>query len=81
MLKIIFNIGRAVSFFVAGWGEFPVRVQLHLNDSKGRKVDIIHNLKLDRSYTGLQNLGAETHVDIVDFEQRNHQTEVCYLIW
>ena len=47
-----------------GWGEFPVRDQLHLNDVKGRKVDIIHNLKLDRTYTGEQNLGAETHADV-----------------
>jgi hypothetical protein len=27
-----------------GWGEFPVRVQLHLRD--GKKVDVIHNLKV-----------------------------------
>lgn len=47
-----------------GWGEFPVRVQLHLKDARGRKVDIIHHLKLDRTFTGHQNLGAETHVDV-----------------
>lgn len=47
-----------------GWGEFPVRVQLHLKDSRNRKIDIIHHLKLDRSYTGEQTLGAETHVDV-----------------
>lgn len=37
---------------------------MHLRDAKGRKVDIIHHLKLDRTYTGEQNLGAETHVDV-----------------
>lgn len=47
-----------------GWGEFPIRVQLHLKDARGRKVDIIHLLKLDQTYTGLQSLGAETHVDV-----------------
>jgi len=40
-------------------------VQLELLDAKSRKVDIIHNLKLDRTYTGLQTLGAETHVDVI----------------
>ncbi|XP_025084009.1 YEATS domain-containing protein 2-like [Pomacea canaliculata] len=47
-----------------GWGEFPVRVQLHFWDERNKRVDIIHNLKLDRSYTGLQTLGAETVVEI-----------------
>ncbi|XP_078000170.1 YEATS domain-containing protein 2-like [Glandiceps talaboti] len=47
-----------------GWGEFPVRVQLHFVDQRNKKVDIIHNLKLDRTYTGLQTLGAETVVDV-----------------
>ncbi|XP_002734523.1 YEATS domain-containing protein 2-like [Saccoglossus kowalevskii] len=47
-----------------GWGEFPVRVQLHFVDPRNKKVDIIHNLKLDRTYTGLQTLGAETVVDV-----------------
>ncbi|PIK41062.1 putative YEATS domain-containing protein 2 [Apostichopus japonicus] len=47
-----------------GWGEFPIRVQLHFNDPRSKKVDIIHHLKLDRTYTGLQTLGAETIVDV-----------------
>ncbi|KAI8483943.1 YEATS domain-containing protein 2 [Branchiostoma belcheri] len=47
-----------------GWGEFPVRVQLHFVDPRHKKVDIIHQLKLDRTYTGLQTLGAETIVDV-----------------
>ncbi|KAK3578804.1 hypothetical protein CHS0354_030223 [Potamilus streckersoni] len=47
-----------------GWGEFPVRVQLHFHDSRNKRVDIIHQLKLDRTYTGLQSLGAETVVDV-----------------
>ncbi|KAL3836439.1 hypothetical protein ACJMK2_021871, partial [Sinanodonta woodiana] len=47
-----------------GWGEFPVRVQLHFHDGRNKRVDIIHHLKLDRTYTGLQSLGAETVVDI-----------------
>ncbi|ESO87759.1 hypothetical protein LOTGIDRAFT_234985 [Lottia gigantea] len=47
-----------------GWGEFPVRIQLFFIDGRNKKVDIIHNLKLDRTYTGLQTLGAETVVDV-----------------
>uniref|UniRef100_H3BA59 YEATS domain-containing protein 2 n=1 Tax=Latimeria chalumnae TaxID=7897 RepID=H3BA59_LATCH len=43
-----------------GWGEFPVRVQVHFKDPRNKRIDIIHNLKLDRTYTGLQTLGAET---------------------
>lgn len=47
-----------------GWGEFPVRVQIHFSHSRNKPVDVIHHLKLDRTYTGLQTLGAETVVDI-----------------
>ncbi|KAH9524366.1 hypothetical protein Btru_054279 [Bulinus truncatus] len=43
-----------------GWGEFPVRVQLHFVDPRNKKVDIIHHLKLDKTFTGLQTPGAET---------------------
>ena len=53
-----------------GWGEFPVRVQLHFVENKNKRVDIIHHLKLDKSYTGLQTLGAETHVDI-ELDRKN----------
>ena len=47
-----------------GWGEFPARVQLHFIDPRNKRVDIIHELKLDRTYTGLQTLGSETVVDL-----------------
>ncbi|XP_073530583.1 YEATS domain-containing protein 2 isoform X2 [Phyllobates terribilis] len=47
-----------------GWGEFPVRVQIHFKDNQNKRIDIIHNLKLDRTYTGLQTLGAETVVEV-----------------
>ncbi|KAK7476983.1 hypothetical protein BaRGS_00031759 [Batillaria attramentaria] len=43
-----------------GWGEFPVRVQLHFWDPRNKRIDIIHQLKLDKTCTGLQTLGAET---------------------
>ncbi|RXM31463.1 hypothetical protein EOD39_6967 [Acipenser ruthenus] len=43
-----------------GWGEFPVRFQIHFKDPRNKRIDIIHHLKLDRTYTGLQTLGAET---------------------
>nr|CAB3267821.1 YEATS domain-containing protein 2 [Phallusia mammillata] len=47
-----------------GWGEFPIRVQLHFCDPRNRRIDIIHNLKLDRTYTGLQTLGGETVCEV-----------------
>lgn len=47
-----------------GWGEFPVRFQIHFKDPRNKRIDIIHHLKLDRTYTGLQTLGAETVVDV-----------------
>lgn len=48
-----------------GWGEFPVQIRLHFkNASLNKPVDIVHHLKLDRNYTGLQTLGAETVVDV-----------------
>lgn len=52
-----------------GWGEFPVRVQLHFKDGRNKRFDIIHNLKLDKTYTGLQTLGAET---VVNLELHRH---------
>lgn len=65
-----------------GWGEFPVRVQLHFKNTLNKPVDIIHHLKLDRTYTGLQTLGSETLVDIWihtiqthNFEQNNSINE------
>ncbi|EZA53024.1 YEATS domain-containing protein [Ooceraea biroi] len=47
-----------------GWGEFSVRVQLHFKNPLDKPIDIIHHLKLDRTYTGLQTLGSETLVDV-----------------
>ena len=48
-----------------GWGEFPARVQIHFKTAKSNKpVDVIHHLKLDRTYTGYQTLGSETVVDV-----------------
>jgi len=48
-----------------GWGEFPARVQLHFGtDARDKPVDVIHHLKLDKTYTGMQTLGAETIVDV-----------------
>ncbi|XP_044291965.1 YEATS domain-containing protein 2 isoform X7 [Varanus komodoensis] len=59
-----------------GWGEFPVRIQIHFKDSRNKRIDIIHHLKLDRTYTGLQTLGAET---VVDVELHRHSLREEYL--
>ncbi|EEB12808.1 yeats2, putative [Pediculus humanus corporis] len=47
-----------------GWGEFPIRVQLHFIHPLNKPVDIIHNLKLDMSCSGVQMLGGETVVEV-----------------
>lgn len=52
-----------------GWGEFPIRIQLHFKNSLNKPVDVIHYLKLDKSYTGLQTLGSETVVDVWIYEE------------
>uniref|UniRef100_A0A8C6PS84 YEATS domain-containing protein 2 n=1 Tax=Nothobranchius furzeri TaxID=105023 RepID=A0A8C6PS84_NOTFU len=59
-----------------GWGEFPVRIQIHFKDSRNKRIDIIHQLKLDRTYTGLQTLGAET---VVDVELHRDSVSVDYI--
>ncbi|KAJ1519459.1 hypothetical protein ONE63_004747 [Megalurothrips usitatus] len=47
-----------------GWGEFPIRVQVHFSNSLNKPVDIIHNLKLDRTHCGFQTLGSETVAEV-----------------
>jgi hypothetical protein len=53
-----------------GWGEFPLRIQVHFQNPLCKPVNIIHNLKLDRSYTGIQTLGAETIVDVMVYDSK-----------
>ncbi|KAG8183118.1 hypothetical protein JTE90_024427 [Oedothorax gibbosus] len=59
-----------------GWGEFPVRVQLYFHDPRNKPVDIIHNLKLDKTFTGLQTLGAETVVELQLFKADANCTSI-----
>ncbi|KAJ8965607.1 hypothetical protein NQ314_003998 [Rhamnusium bicolor] len=49
-----------------GWGEFPLRVQIFFKCPLNKPVSIIHNLKLDKSYTGRQTLGKgmKRYIDI-----------------
>ena len=47
-----------------GWGEFGVTVSLWWRNVRDKMVSVVHNLKLDKTYTGLQTLGAETCVDV-----------------
>jgi transcription initiation factor IIF auxiliary subunit len=48
-----------------GWGEFTARVQLFFKNPRLNKpVSILHDLKLDKTYTGLQTFGAETCVEV-----------------
>ncbi|CAG9794138.1 unnamed protein product [Diatraea saccharalis] len=57
--KAPFHISRR------GWGEFPARLELHFPlPEVNRPATLDHTIKLDRNYTGLQTLGAETIVDV-----------------
>ncbi|XP_055918092.1 YEATS domain-containing protein 2 [Eupeodes corollae] len=48
-----------------GWGEFPVRLQLFFDPQIEQKpVQLVHNLILDKTLSGLQTMGAETLVEI-----------------
>ena len=48
-----------------GWGEFTARIQIFFKNSQHNKaLNILHDLKLDKTYTGLQTLGAETVADV-----------------
>ncbi|CAG9858380.1 unnamed protein product [Phyllotreta striolata] len=47
-----------------GWGEFPLRVQIFFKCSLNKPISIVHNLKLEKTFTGRQTLGSETVVDV-----------------
>ncbi|XP_052742813.1 YEATS domain-containing protein 2 [Bicyclus anynana] len=48
-----------------GWGEFPAMLTLQFAlPHRNRPATLTHTIKLDRNYTGLQTLGAETVVDV-----------------
>ncbi|XP_065355433.1 YEATS domain-containing protein 2 [Calliphora vicina] len=48
-----------------GWGEFPIRVQLFFHPEFHQKpVQLIHNIVLDQTLSGIQTLGAETLLEI-----------------
>ena len=56
-----------------GWGEFPARIQLFFkNPQQNKPVSIVHNLKLDKTYTGLQTLGAETCADLWLYQDQDN---------
>uniref|UniRef100_A0A8C5TNN8 YEATS domain-containing protein 2 n=1 Tax=Malurus cyaneus samueli TaxID=2593467 RepID=A0A8C5TNN8_9PASS len=44
-----------------GWGEFPVRVQIHFKDSQNKRIDIIHNLKVFEQNTFSKVVDVELH--------------------
>jgi len=47
-----------------GWGEFPARIQIHFKNPANKPVDVVHSIRLDKTYTGLQTLGSETLIDV-----------------
>merc|ERR1719400_306760 len=47
-----------------GWGEFPLKLKIHFRHPEDRPLAMEHQLKLDKTYTGLQTLGAESCVEV-----------------
>ncbi|XP_073984796.1 uncharacterized protein isoform X2 [Rhodnius prolixus] len=63
-----------------GWGEFPLRVQLHFINTLDKPVDVIHLLKLDPIHSGLETFGCETIVDVwahgIDNNEYNNESSM-----
>ncbi|XP_018798949.1 PREDICTED: uncharacterized protein LOC108975116 isoform X1 [Bactrocera latifrons] len=58
---------RTAPFQIArrGWGEFPMRIQLFFHEHLQQKpVQLIHNVVLDRTLSGMHTLGSETLMEI-----------------
>lgn len=51
-----------------GWGEFPIRIQVHFRNPLNKAVDILHHLVLDFTKSGRQMFGSEKEVTIEIFE-------------
>ena len=49
------------------------RIQIHFKNPSDKPIDVVHSLKLDKTYTGLQTLGAETVVDVWLHQQNNSE--------
>jgi hypothetical protein len=47
-----------------GWGECPVRVQLHFWDARNKPINVVHRLHLEKHMSALQTLGEEQIVDV-----------------
>lgn len=53
-----------------GWGEFPLKVEIYFANLENKPVQVVHNLKLDKTLTGHQTLGAETILDVFLFKHK-----------
>ncbi|XP_050306072.1 YEATS domain-containing protein 2 [Anthonomus grandis grandis] len=47
-----------------GWGEFPLRLKIFFKSSMNKPVDVVHQIKLDNTFTERQTLGNQTEVPI-----------------
>lgn len=62
-----------------GWGEFPIRIQVHFRNPFNKAVDILHHLVLDFTKSGRQMFGSEKEVTIEIFESIQSAKSVEYL--
>ncbi|XP_044756211.1 YEATS domain-containing protein 2-like [Coccinella septempunctata] len=59
-----------------GWGEFPIRLQIYFVCTRNKPLEIFHNLKLDKTYSGRQTLGNETIFDFYLYDDKlNNSSE------
>jgi len=61
--------------FRRGWGEFPAKIKIYFQNPLDKPIDIVHNLKLDKTHSGKQTLGAETHVDVWLHQAKSYELQ------
>ncbi|XP_075151271.1 YEATS domain containing 2 homolog D12 [Haematobia irritans] len=68
-----FNVARR------GWGEFPIRVQLYFHPEYNQKpVQLLHNVVLDKTLSGIQSLGAETLLEVWLRDVELNKADISY---
>lgn len=58
-----------------GWGEFPLRIKITFKNKDDKAVEVVHQLKLDKNFTGHQTLGQETLVDVYLYKTALHDAQ------
>ncbi|XP_060524597.1 uncharacterized protein LOC132701004 [Cylas formicarius] len=57
-----------------GWGEFPLRVQIFFKSATNKPIDVVHHLKLSKTFTERQTIGNETVVQVFLYDAKTAPT-------